>query len=116
MERRKHMTINVTSRHFKAHQSLVEYAEQAVERLAHFYDGIVKCDVVLSFEKPHKSLKSAEVIVSVYRSRLTSEVRSDDFFKSIDGAIEKVLVQLKKYKDRLHQRDRKIVRKVNEKI
>ncbi|MBI2619917.1 MAG: ribosome-associated translation inhibitor RaiA [Ignavibacteriales bacterium] len=110
------MTISVTSRHFKAHQSLVEYAEQAVKRLGHFYDGIIKCDVVLSYENPYKRTKIAEVIVSVYRSRLTAEERSDDFFKSVDGAMGKVLAQLKKYKGRLHHKDRQTVRKVNEKV
>lgn len=110
------MTINVTSRHFKAHESLVHYAGRAAERMTHFYDGIVKCDVVLSYEKTRKSVKIAEVIVSVYRARLTAVEQSDDFFRSIDGAMSKVVVQLKKYKDRLRHKDRKAVRKINEKI
>lgn len=110
------MTTNVTSRHFKAHQSLVSYAEEAVESLAHYYDGIIKCDVVLSYEKTKKNTKIAEVKLSVYRHKILAVERTGDFYKSIDAAIQKVRVQLKKYKDRLHSRDRTTVRRVREKV
>jgi putative sigma-54 modulation protein len=109
------MTITVTSRHFRAHQSLVEYAEEEIRKLSHFYDGIIKCDVILNYEKPRNSVKIAEVKISVYGTVLTSVGNSDDFEKSIDIAIDKVLTQLKKYKDRLHDKNRKLVRAVKAK-
>lgn len=110
------MVTTVTSRHFKAHSSLVEYATNAVERLERIYDGIVKSEVILTFEKSRNSVKTAEVIVAVYRSKLAGTHRTDDFHKSIDGAIEKVRVQLKKYKEKLHTKDRKHVRRVRDKV
>ncbi len=106
------MQIHVTSRHFKAQESLVEHAEEAVEQLTHYYDGIIKAEVILSFEKARNRVKSAEVRATVYNAVLTSIVTSDDFKKSIDSAIAKVLVQLKKYKDKLHSKDRIAVRRV----
>lgn len=109
------MAIIVTSRHFKAHQTLVDYAEDAVRTLSRYYDGIIKAEVILSFEKARKSTKIAEVILSVYRHRITAEGRTDDFTKSVDVAVGKALIQLKKFKDRLHNRDRKAVRRVQEK-
>ncbi len=36
------MNIKVTSRHFKSHDSLTEYAKNSIEELSHFYDGIIK--------------------------------------------------------------------------
>ncbi len=110
------MTVIVTSRHFKAHQSLVEYAEEAVQRFSRYYDGIIRCEVILSFEKKRKSTKIAEIVCSVYRHRITAEGRSEDFEKSIDAAADRALVQLKKFKDRLHERDRRTVRRVREKV
>src|SRR5574341_1442253 len=110
------MLIHVTSRHFKAHPSLVTYAEEAVRELSHFYDRIIKGEVILSFEKAQNSVKSAEVKISVYNAILTATGRTEDFFKSVDVAVAKVLVQLKKYKSRLHERDRKAVRKVRQKV
>ena len=110
------MTITVTSRHFKAHQALVDYAEDAVRGLSRYYDGIIKCVVILSFEKTRRSTKIAEVNISVYRHKITAEGRTDEFSKSIDAAVEKALVQLKKFKERLHDKDRKAVRRVREKV
>lgn len=106
------MQIHVTSRHFKAHDTIVEHAEEAVGQLTHYYDGIIKAEVILSFEKARNSVKSAEVRATVYNSVLTSVVTSDDFKKSIDSAVAKVLVQLKKYKEKLHSKDRMAVRRV----
>ena len=109
------MQIHVTSRHFRAHPSLVEYAEEAVKRLTHYYDCIIKGEIILNYEKPRNSVKIAEVNVSVYNASLTSMAKSGDFFKSIDVAVEKVLVQLKKYKGKLHAKDRVAVRRVRQK-
>jgi putative sigma-54 modulation protein len=109
------MAVTVTSRHFKAHPSLVEYAEKAVEGLGRFYNGIIKGEVILEFERTHNSVKIAEIILSVFNARLTATHESDDFFKSIDGAVEKMETQVKKYKGRLHSKDRGTVRKVREK-
>lgn len=106
----------VTSRHFKAHQTLVDYVSVEVEKLSHFYDGILRCDVVLSYEKARNSRKIAEVKVAVYGAVLTAISKSEDFFKSIDIALAKVLAQLKKYKAKLRARDRRLVRAVKSKV
>lgn len=110
------MNIVVTSRHFKAQEHLVDSARNSVERLTRIYDGIVRAEVVLSFEKKRKSPKKAEVILSVYRTRLTAESTTMDFQASIDAACARMKVQLRKYKERLHQKDRVTVRKVQQKI
>ena len=105
----------VTSRHFKAHRSLVEHAQGEVKKLSRYYDGIVKSEVILSYEKPRNSVKIAEVIISVYNNRLTGIAKSDDFQKSVDLAVDKVRNQLKKYKAKLRAKNRKVVRKIRAK-
>ncbi|MBI5464963.1 MAG: ribosome-associated translation inhibitor RaiA [Ignavibacteriales bacterium] len=105
------MNIIVTSRHFKAHESLNEYAERSVNDLASVYNGIVRAEVILSFEKARNSVKVAEINLKVYGTIITAVAKSDDFFKSIEGASAKVLVQLKKYKDKLHKKNRTAVLK-----
>ncbi len=109
------MQIKVTARHFKAHDSLIAYTEEILEKLNHFYDGIIKADVILSFEKKPKDGKIAEITISVYGTVLTAIGKSDEYTKSIDIAVEKALVQLKKYKGKLHTKDRKEVRKARDK-
>ena len=106
------MVSHITSRHFKAHETLNEYAENAVGQLSHYFDGIIRADVTLSFEKSRKSTKIAEIRVSVYNAVLVGVGKTDDFFKSIDGAVVKVLAQLRKYKSKLKKKDRTLVRSV----
>ncbi|HCA81050.1 MAG TPA: ribosome-associated translation inhibitor RaiA [Bacteroidetes bacterium] len=110
------MNTTVTSRHFKAHSTLIDYAKDAVEKLERYYDGIIKCEVKLSFEKASNSVKRAEIILSVYKNKIAAIHESEEFHKSIDGAVDKVLARLKKYKDKLHAKDRKQVREVRSKI
>ena len=106
------MNTIVTSRHFKAHETLIEYAKQATEKLSRYYDGIINCEVKLSFQKASKSVKVAEIMISVYKNKITALAESEDYQKSIDGAVDKVLVRLKKYKDKLHAKDRREVRRI----
>ncbi len=110
------MITHITSRHFKAHETLNEYAEHSVQQLSHFFDGIIRADITLSFEKSRKSTKIAEIRISVYNAVLVGMGKTDDFFKSIDGAVDKVLAQLKKYKSKLREKDRTRVRTVRGKV
>jgi putative sigma-54 modulation protein len=110
------MITTVTSRHFRAHELLNHYAQSSVAKLDHYYNGIIKCEVKLSYEKARNSVKVAEVIATVYKTKLTGMGKSDEFAKSIDLAVEKVLVQLKKYKEKLHAKNRRQVRRAREKV
>ena len=115
-EGEKTMDAHITSRHFKAHETLIDYSEKAVRQLARYYDGIVRADVTLSYEKTRKSTKVAEVRLSVHNAVLVGIAKTDDFFKSVDESVDKVLAQLKKYKSRLKEKDRTRVRKVRGKL
>jgi len=94
------MKLSFTARHFKAPERLKDYAEKKVKRLEKYYDGILDCEVVLDYEK---LLQVAEIIVRVYGTRLTVVEKSDDIFKSIDLAVDKMERQLKKYKEKLRE-------------
>jgi putative sigma-54 modulation protein len=91
-----------TSRHFKAHDSLKDFAEKEVEKLNKFYDGIMKCEVILSYEKPTNSIKIAEVIIDTNtHATLKAKADSGDFIASIELAFDKAASQIKKLKDKL---------------
>ena len=109
------MNIKVTARHFRSHDTLTEYATRSLEELEHFYDGIIKAEVILSFEKLRNSVKTAELAMTVYGTVLTGIGKSEEFEKSIDLAIAKLKTRLKKYKEKLHSKDRKGVRKIRSK-
>jgi len=109
------MNIRITSRHFKADDSLIEYAKSSVEELEDLYDGIIKIDVILTHEAHKGNQKTAEIILTVYGQKLRVTAINQDFEKSINQALDKLKVRLKKYKERLHTRDRKKVRSIKEK-
>jgi len=93
------MRINITARRFKLSEKLREFTEKEVLRLSKFYDGIIGIEVILSWEKKDRL---AEINVSVFGSTLSALERSQDMFKAVTGAVEKMERQLVKYKERLH--------------
>jgi len=96
------MKFTFTSRHFKAHDSLKELAQTEVEKISKYYDGIIKCEVILSFERVANSIKIAEFIInSNNHHTFTAKEQSEDFKISIVGAADKIISQIKKYKEKI---------------
>ena len=92
------MRVNITARHYKASDSLKEYAEKEVRKLAKYFDGIIECEIVLDYEK---TIQVVEIAIKVHRQKLFAREKSDDIYKGIDRAIDKIERQLKKYKEKL---------------
>jgi putative sigma-54 modulation protein len=110
------MDIQITARHFKAHESLREYAYTAVQKLERYYNGIVKAVVEFSFERSRNSLKVVEIHILVYGTLLKAIEKSDDYYKSIDVALERIERQLKRYKSKIRRKDKETVRIAQAKI
>lgn len=102
------MNIQITSRKFKAKDSLKNFIKDEIKALEKFNDQIIDVNVVLSFTHPKDSIKIAEVIVKLPGKSITIEISSDTFEKSVSSAIEKVKTQLKKIKTK------RIIRSKNE--
>lgn len=110
------MHIHFTARRFKAHETVRDHAIDSVKRLDKFYDGIVRADVILSYERTMNSLKTAEINLHVHGTVLFAKEKSEDFHKSIDLAVDKLERQLDKYKMKLRKKDKKQLRRVKETI
>ncbi len=96
------MKIEITARNFRMSRKLERYTEMEVNRLEKLYDGILDCSVVL---EKMKNDNVAEIIMRVYKRNLVTRDVSDDMFKSVDGAAEKLRRRLKKYKHKLRYID-----------
>ena len=92
------MKIDITARNFKLGNGLKIYTENEINSLEKHYDRILDCQVIL--EKV-KNDSIAELILRVYGKNLVTKDTSDDMFKSVDGAAEKLRRRLKKYKQKL---------------
>ncbi|MBI1807600.1 MAG: ribosome-associated translation inhibitor RaiA [Ignavibacteria bacterium] len=110
------MDIHFTARKFKARDSIREHAIEAIKKLDKYYDGIVRGDIILSYERTTKSLKTAEINLHVYGTILTATEKSDDYLKSIYLAIDKLERQLAKYKMKLRMKNKKTLRRVKEEV
>ena len=93
--------INITSRHFKAHETLQDYIKNEIETLSKYQEEILHADVILSYEKAVNSIKSCEINIKLRDKILAASESSDDYNKSIDKAIDKIETQLLKYKDKI---------------
>lgn len=94
------MHINFTARHYKAPDRLKDFAETKVKRLKKYYDGIIDCQIILDYEKKDQI---ADISVKVYGQKLQVVEKSEDIFKSIDIAVDKLGRQVKKYKEKLRK-------------
>ncbi|MBI5475525.1 MAG: ribosome-associated translation inhibitor RaiA [Ignavibacteriales bacterium] len=109
------MDVHFTARKFKAHYTLKEHAVNALSSLDKYYDGIVRGDVVLSYERTTNSLKTAEINLHIQGVILTAKEKSEDFDKSIELAVEKIERQLTKYKTK-QKKNKKTLRRVKETV
>ncbi len=90
--------VNITSRHFKAHETIQDYIQNEIGNLTRYHEDILHADITLSFEKSINSIKNCEIIIKLKDKILTAKESTDDFVKSIDKAVDKIETQLLKYK------------------
>jgi len=94
------MKINITARHFKAKDSLQEFANTRISELSKYNENILHADVILSFDKPPADTKYCELLVKLSDKNLNAKEAGLDFEKAIEGAVIKIETQLHKYKDK----------------
>lgn len=104
------MNIQITSRKFRAKDSLKNFINSEVSSLEKVYEDILDIDIILSYENTINSTKVAEIVLKVPGKILTAKEASDDFKKSIVAAVEKLEKQLGRIKSK--RIDNKRVEKV----
>ena len=94
------MNINITSRKFKAKDSLKSFITDELLQLQKFHNEILDADVTLHFTHLKDSIKTAEIKLQLPRKTLHVSESSDEFSKSIATAKDKLVRQLKKVKSK----------------
>jgi putative sigma-54 modulation protein len=92
------MNIQITSRKFRAKESLKNFIKDEIKTLSKFNDDIIDVNVVLSFTHSKDSIKTAEVVLQVPGKTISVADTSEEFEKSIVTVVGKIAVQLKKLK------------------
>lgn len=91
--------VKVTGRHVSITEAIKDYASKKVENLHLDYPRIIEAHVILDVEK-HRHF--AEVILHC-NNHITIEAshECDDMYASIDGVIDKIAQQMRKYKTKI---------------
>ncbi len=116
------MKLNITSRHFKAKETLLNYIKEQFSSLEKYQENILFSDVVLSYDKPPVEVKYCEIIVKLKDKVITAKEGADDFSKAVDMAINKIETQLYKHKDKIKSKKhikaqkKNIIKSKNEEI
>ncbi len=92
------MNIEITARHFDLTPELKEHVEHEVAGLTRYFENIISSEVILDVEKYRQT---AEIKTRVYNAVLTGKGDTNDMYASIEQAVDKVKVQLKKHKSKL---------------
>lgn len=92
------MNIQITARKFRAKDSLKDFIREAIKSLEKFNDQIIEANVVLSYTHLKDSIKNVEIVLQIPGKIITVNESSEDYEKSVNSAIEKIIRQLSKIK------------------
>jgi putative sigma-54 modulation protein len=96
------MNVKIQTVRFNADEKLVAYINQKLQKLQVFHDRIVKVDVFLKLDNVVHNIKDkiAEIRVHVPRHNFFSKTTSKSFEESFDDALDSMLIQIKKKKEK----------------
>ncbi|MCX6298245.1 MAG: ribosome-associated translation inhibitor RaiA [Bacteroidetes bacterium] len=97
------MNVNIQSVHFDADEKLVDYVTRKLEKLNTFHDQILKVDLFLKLDNVVHVIKDkvVEIKVHVPRHDFFVKTSSKSFEESFDNAMDSIISQIKRKKDKL---------------
>ena len=100
------MNIQITSRKFKAKESLKTEIKEQIKALEKFNDDILDVNVILSYMHLKDSLKTVEINLSVPGKTFSAEETNDEFGKALNNTISKLEKQLRTLKSKRISKNR----------
>jgi len=99
------MQLNVSGHHVEVTDALRGYVESKLEKIVRHFDLVSAVHCILTVEKlRHK----AEATVNVNGGKIYADSTEEDMYAAIDGLVDKLDRQVRKYKEKLvdhHARD-----------
>ena len=101
------MQINISTRHGDISDATKEKIKQKVERLQRFFDRLTSIDVTVDLDKADEP--NIEIAIqSEKRHDFLASYQSNDLFGSVDQVVAKLEQQIKKHKEKLHERGKNV--------
>ena len=92
------MQINVTGHHVDVTPALRAYVTEKMQRISRHFDQVISVNVILNVEK-HTS--EAEATFHAAGKSLFANDSDNDMYAAIDGLVDKLDKQVRRYKDRI---------------
>jgi len=94
------MQVSITGRHVELTEPLKDYVNDKLQHLKHSFDHVVDVHVVLSVEKFRQR---CEVSMQASGINIHGSDETEDMYASIDGVVDKLNRQLKRYRAKLRR-------------
>ncbi len=94
------MQVSITGRHVDLTEPLKAYVDDKLQHLKHSFDHVVDVHVVLSVEKFRQR---CEVSMQASGINIHGSHETEDMYASIDGVVDKLNRQLKRYRAKLRR-------------
>lgn len=98
------MNIAITTRGYKAPDRLKKHINEKMDRLARFSDIIMVSEAIISYEKLDQVI---EFKVKLKHKVIRVKEKSEDIFKSVDLAVDRLELQIAKAKDKMKDHEKK---------
>ncbi|HTA82030.1 MAG TPA: ribosome-associated translation inhibitor RaiA [Bacteroidia bacterium] len=98
------MQVKIQSIHFDADQKLLDFIQEKVDKLGHYYDGVMGGEVFLRLEKSKDtSNKVAEIKIHTQTGELFAKKQCKSFEEAVTESTDALRIQVKKHKEKVKQ-------------
>lgn len=94
------MNLNVTGKNIQITEGLRSYVEKKMERVKFYFPHLIDVHVVMEVEK--KIHHKIEITIKADAKTFHSEFKTEDMYAAVDGLIDRVERQIRRYKEKLH--------------
>jgi putative sigma-54 modulation protein len=97
------MSLKIQTVHFDADSKLLEFIERRIEKVKQFHDRITHINVYLKLDNIVHNIKDkiVEIRVSIPKHELFVKQSSKSFEESFDAALNSMINQIKRRKERM---------------
>jgi len=96
------MQVKIQSIHFDADKKLLDFINEKINKLGHYYDGVTGGEVFLRLEKSKDAQnKIAEIKLQTRNGELFAKRQCKSFEEAVTDSTKALLVQVKKHKERI---------------
>src|SRR4051812_26803805 len=96
------MKIRIQSIHFDADSKLLNFIQDKVDKLIHFYDDIIGSEVVLKLDNASNNKnKIVQIIIQIPGNDIMAKEQCHTFEEATDLCVETLTRQIKKHKDKV---------------